>query len=66
VAKEMNVALVPFLLEGVGGDPKLNQPDGIRPTAEGHERVAANVLPTLRELLKRRASTQPATAPAEH
>jgi len=66
VAKEMNVALVPFLLKGVGGDPKLNQPDGIHPTAEGHERVAANVLPTLRELLKRRASTQPATAPAEH
>jgi acyl-CoA thioesterase-1 len=62
VAKELNVALVPFLLEGVGGDAKLNQPDGIHPTAEGHQRVAANVLPTLRALLKRRAdrsSTQP-------
>jgi acyl-CoA thioesterase-1 len=66
VATEMNVAFVPFLLEGVGGDAKLNQPDGIHPTAEGHERVAANVLPTLRELLKRRTSTQPATKSAEH
>jgi acyl-CoA thioesterase-1 len=66
VAKEMNVALVPFLLEGVGGDAKLNQPDGIHPTAEGHERVAANVLPTLRELIKRRTSTQPTTTAAQH
>src|SRR5687768_12147840 len=29
IAKEMNVSLVPFVLEGVGGEAKLNQPDGI-------------------------------------
>jgi acyl-CoA thioesterase-1 len=62
VAKEMNVPLVPFLLEGVGGDTKLNQPDEIHPTAEGHQRVAANVLPTLRGLLRKRTSTQPTTS----
>lgn len=43
LARETNVPLVPFLLEGVGGRPELNQPDGIHPTAEGHVRVAENV-----------------------
>jgi acyl-CoA thioesterase I len=61
LAQEFDVPLVPFLLEGVGGDVRLNQGDGIHPTAAGHERVAANVLPHLRELVRRRTST---TAPA--
>jgi lysophospholipase L1-like esterase len=30
------MTLIPFLLEGVGGEPELNQADGIHPTAEGH------------------------------
>jgi acyl-CoA thioesterase-1 len=51
LAKETGVELVPFLLEGVGGDPRLNQPDGIHPTAEGHRIVAQNVLPHLRKVL---------------
>src|SRR5687768_17131294 len=51
VAKETDAALVPFLLEGVGGDPRLNQPDGIHPTAEGHRLVASNVINPLRDLL---------------
>jgi len=54
VAKELNVPLVPFVLEGVGGEANLNQRDGIHPTAEGHERVAANVVPQLREILRGR------------
>ncbi|WP_373524259.1 arylesterase [Aquiflexum sp.] len=36
VAEEENVALIPFLLEGVAGNPDLNLPDGIHPTEEGH------------------------------
>jgi len=51
LAKETGVELVPFLLDGVGGDPTLNQPDGIHPTAEGHRILAGNVLPHLRKLL---------------
>lgn len=51
LAAEMEVPLVVFLLEGVGGDPDLNLPDGIHPNAEGHERVADNVVPVLREVL---------------
>ena len=37
VAEEKKAALVPFLLEGVGGNEKLNQPDRIHPTAEGQQ-----------------------------
>ncbi len=43
VAKEMNVKLIPFLLEGVGGDPKLNLSDGIHPNPKGHAIVAETV-----------------------
>jgi acyl-CoA thioesterase I len=61
LAKELDVPLVPFMLEGVGGESNLNQRDGIHPTAEGHARVAANVLPRVRELLRSASAT---TAPA--
>lgn len=57
VAQSTGVALVPFLLEGVGGDPALNLPDGIHPNADGQERVARNVLPYLRKLLDGQPST---------
>ena len=51
-AREANGAtLVPFLLEGVAGDPELNQADGIHPTAEGHARIAETVWKALRPLL---------------
>ena len=43
LAEANDAALVPFLLEGVGGVPELNQADGIHPTARGHELLAANV-----------------------
>jgi acyl-CoA thioesterase-1 len=43
VARETQAALIPFLLEGVGGIPSLNQADGIHPTAEGHRIVAETV-----------------------
>jgi acyl-CoA thioesterase-1 len=51
VAKENKMALVPFLLSGVGGNPKLNQADGIHPTAEGAKIVAGNVWKVLKEEL---------------
>lgn len=51
VAEETGAALVPFLLEGVGGEPELNQADGIHPTAEGHKLVAKNVAPYLERLV---------------
>lgn len=52
IAEDMDIALVPFALEGVGGVAELNQADGIHPTAEGQERVADLVAPYLAEVLK--------------
>ncbi|HEY9002438.1 MAG TPA: arylesterase [Mucilaginibacter sp.] len=51
LAEKNKIALVPFLLAGVGGNPKLNQADGIHPTAEGAKIVANNVWKTLKEEL---------------
>jgi acyl-CoA thioesterase-1 len=61
IARDMNVPLVPFLLEGVGGDRSLNQEDGIHPTAEGQEVLAKNVRPYLEEVL-REVKTEAAAA----
>jgi acyl-CoA thioesterase I len=52
LAKEHDVALLPFLLEGVAADPELNLPDGIHPNARGAEIVARNVLEALLPLLE--------------
>jgi acyl-CoA thioesterase I len=52
IAKDLNVPLVPFFLEGVGGEPSLNQADGLHPTAEGQEIMAKNVQPYLEEVLR--------------
>ena len=51
LAKKNHVVLIPFLLEGVGGRPELNQSDGIHPTAEGHAAVAETVWAVLKPLL---------------
>ena len=49
LATSNQVDLIPFLLEGVGGNTSLNQADGIHPTAEGHKIVAENVWRVLRK-----------------
>ncbi len=51
IAKKNKMALVPFLLNGVGGNPSLNQKDGIHPTAKGAKIVAGNVWSVLKGLL---------------
>jgi acyl-CoA thioesterase-1 len=43
LAKKNKATLIPFLLEGVGGVPALNLPDGIHPNVEGQKIVAENV-----------------------
>lgn len=55
VAKENDVPLVPFLLQGVAGRPSLNQADLIHPTAKGQQRMADTVWEVLEPLLKRGA-----------
>lgn len=52
VAEEYQIPLIPFFLEGVAGDPKLNQPDFIHPTAEGYTIVVETVYPYVVEALE--------------
>lgn len=52
LARANQAALIPFLLEGVAGDSKLNLPDGIHPTAEGHKLVSETVWKHLRPVLQ--------------
>jgi acyl-CoA thioesterase-1 len=52
VAKAQKTALIPFLLEGVGGDPRLNQDDMIHPNPAGQKIVAETVWKALQPLLK--------------
>ena len=56
VALSHETLFVPFLLEGVGGIPSLNQPDQIHPTAEGQRLVAELLWKTLSPVLKRLAA----------
>lgn len=51
LAKKYKLPFVPFLLEGVGGNPKLNIADGIHPNPEGHRMMAKTVLKVLEPLL---------------
>lgn len=51
LAEKNHAALIPFLLEGVGGRPELNQPDHVHPTAQGDRIVADNVWKVLRPIL---------------
>lgn len=52
MAKKNNATLIPFLLEGVAGDGKLNIADGIHPNVEGHKIVAGTVVKIIEPLLK--------------
>jgi acyl-CoA thioesterase I len=51
LAREFNVVLIPFFLEGVGGIADLNQPDGIHPTARGVDIILDNVWRSLEPML---------------
>ena len=52
VARRAKIALMPFLLDGVAADPRLNQADGIHPTAAGQQMIADRLWPYLRPLLR--------------
>lgn len=52
LARRNRAALIPFLLEGVAGVPRLNQADGIHPMAEGDSIIAENVWKVLEPILK--------------
>jgi len=51
LAQKYSLAHVPFILEGVAGDPTLNLADGIHPNQKGYEVIAKNIYPHLKKLL---------------
>jgi acyl-CoA thioesterase-1 len=51
LAKSFGVPLYPFFLEGVATEAKLNQADGLHPTAEGVDTIVRNILPTVQAFL---------------
>lgn len=53
VGKRPGLVYDPFFLEGVAGEPKLNQPDRIHPNAEGVQRIVARLLPLMEQLIAR-------------
>lgn len=63
VAADHDAILVPFLLEGVAGDPALNQDDAIHPTPEGHRIMAHTLWPYLRTALAQAGASAGAGGP---
>jgi acyl-CoA thioesterase-1 len=51
LAKSFGVPLYPFFLEGVAADARLNQADGLHPTAEGVDIIVKKILPTVEAFL---------------
>ena len=54
VAEQRKVILIPFFLEGVAGEPQLNLPDAVHPTEQGYTAVVSNLLPYVKEAIRRR------------
>lgn len=50
---QRQIEYIPFLLEGVGGHPELNQADGIHPNEQGAKVIAEHLFPALRKLVDR-------------
>jgi acyl-CoA thioesterase-1 len=53
LAKEASAILYPFFLDGVAGDARLNQPDGLHPTAAGVAVIVERILPSVEDLIRR-------------
>jgi acyl-CoA thioesterase-1 len=51
LAKSFGLPLYPFFLDGVAADARLNQADGMHPTAEGVDIIVKNILPTVEAFL---------------
>jgi acyl-CoA thioesterase-1 len=59
VAREQGCILIPFLLEGVGGEPALNQADTIHPNEKGHRVIAETVYPYVLQAIQAHPRTAP-------
>jgi hypothetical protein len=61
LAEKNHAALIPYLLEGVGGDPGLNRPDLVHPNAAGQRILAENVWRVLEPILRKKFAVPAAT-----
>jgi acyl-CoA thioesterase-1 len=52
ISNEFKIPLIPFLLQGVGGNPKMNLPDRIHPNPEGHKLICQTVYQSLQNILE--------------
>jgi len=52
IAQKHEIPLVPFFLEGVGGDPRFNQPDRLHPTVKGYLRIVDHIYPYVLDMIK--------------
>lgn len=53
LAEQYKIPIIPFLLEGVAGNPQLNLADGIHPTTEGHRIISQTIFKHLQPLVKK-------------
>lgn len=53
LARQYDLKLIPFFLDGIAGSAELNQADGIHPTAKGYRIIVGKVLEAVKPLLKK-------------
>jgi len=58
LATKNNATLIPYFLEGVGGEPNLNQPDRVHPNAAGQKILAENVWRVLEPIAREVATAE--------
>ena len=58
-ARRYSLIFMPFFLESVAGDPRLNQADGIHPTGAGYTRIVDNLLPYIVRAIRKQSETSP-------
>jgi acyl-CoA thioesterase I len=56
IARKHNLVFMPFMLEEVAGNPSLNQPDRLHPTAEGYAKIVENIYPFVLQTIERHRS----------
>ena len=59
IARNHDIILIPFMLEGVAGQARFNQTDGIHPTAEGYTVVVEYIYPYVLEAIKKHRQSKP-------
>ena len=59
LANQNGLLLYPFFLDGLVGDAKLNQSDGMHPTTAGVAKIVQGILPSVEELITRVRTKSP-------